>query len=273
MKKILTSVWFALAIGLVGFGATLGVLWGKGSKLDLAADHATINTNEPPKSAEAPDAEHGADTAAAPAEGAHEEPEAGLPVSQSTDPGMLSFNNPEVSQLIEDLQNEREQLKLRMTELDARERRIEFEKKYIGSITQKFLEAKALILRDMTNRLTVVYDKETNKLRQLAMIYTNMPPSNAVAILDKMSVEDIARILEYMKEQQKAAILENFATNQFTKESRKATEISERLRRLAPEPKLSPEIEPTKNSEPAKSSDPAKNTDSTKNSDSTKPKP
>jgi flagellar motility protein MotE (MotC chaperone) len=63
--------------------------------------------------------------------------------------------------------------------------------------------------------------------------------------LQTMTPDEVARILHLMETQNKAAILENFVTNKLTTNSGKATEISERLLKLAPKPQL-----PTKRTSP-----------------------
>jgi flagellar motility protein MotE (MotC chaperone) len=248
MKKLLTSLWGAVALGVILFGATLGVLFLTGKTPTKSSDSAADGTNATPATAEGKTEEPATNAVVETPTPAPAEEEASLFVlpANVADPGTLSFNNPEVAKLLDELREEKEALKRRREELLDLERRIAHEKAYIGSITQKFYEAKALLVQAMTTNQTVVLEKETNKLKQLAAIYTNMVPSNAVAILDKMAVDDIARILEYMKEREKAAILENFVTNDLTKTSRKATEISERLRKLTLAPKLPPEPEATK---------------------------
>lgn len=240
MNKILTSVWFAVAVGLLGFIGTVGALFllDPPKPAETEAQQSAETTNAPPDETTAQSDLHqieGID--AAPVIPPAEPVPASL-LAQVSEPGSLSFNNPEVTDLVEELRRERELLRQKEEQLLQLRRQIILEKAEIGSITQDFLRAKALMEEAMTNRVTLLQNLETNKLALLAKVYTNMPPSAAVAILDKMSVEDVARILEFMKEGNKAAILENFATNDFYKASGKATEISDRLRRIAPPPNL-----------------------------------
>lgn len=237
MKKILTSVWFTAGLGFVIFGATMAVLFLTSPQETPAVQAGSGGTNAP-AAAVATEAgaedEHHAETPPPPEE---ELPAVPLP-SAVAEPGSLTFNNPDVQKLIEELQSKNASLIKERQELTELKRRAEFEQANLAKLTETLYQTRAEVLRAMTNQHTVVEAKTTNRLRQLAIIYTNMPPANAVAILDKMDVGDVARILDYMKEREKAAILENFATNTNTMGSRKATEISEQLRKLLPEPKI-----------------------------------
>lgn len=259
MKKMLTSVWFAVALGLMGTGVLVGILWPTDSPETAEPPHgaAAADTNAHPETVEHAST---ADTNAPVIPGIESKPivqEEVVPVvsaAQVTEPGALSFNNPEVAQLIDVLKREREELRKKEEQLRELEQRLALEIRWIGTITQKFLEAKRLMEQAMTNQTTVLQVKEREKLQQLAKIYTNMPPSNAVVILSKMPVDDIARILEFMKDQNKAAILESLSTNMSVTAAggtnitgpQLATDISDRLRRLSTEPNLpaTPRIEP-----------------------------
>lgn len=265
MKKMLTSVWFAAALGLMGTGVLIGVLWPSAEPESATTpEHAADGSTNAPAgtNALAHAAEHAptTETNQTAIEGIESKPIVqedsnlllNLTAAQVTEPGALSFNNPEVAQLIEELKSEREKLRKKEDELNELQERIALEKQWIGTITQKFLEAKRLMEKAMTNQTTVLMDQDVKKLQQLAKIYTNMPPANAVVILSKMPVDDIARILEFMKDYSKAAILENLSTNTTITTSsgatgsQLATDITDRLRRLSPEPSLpaTPKIEP-----------------------------
>ena len=110
----------------------------------------------------------------------------------------------------------------------------------LGTITQKFLQAKADLEHTLTNQLTMTETREQKQLRDLSVVYTNMPPASAVEILSSMDANDVARILQYMWPAQMASILENFATNKtvLSYEEGKATMISEKIRRLSEVPAI-----------------------------------
>jgi len=236
MKSILTSKWFALAAGILTSVAVV-----------LFYPSSPTTT---PTSAGGTNAVHGTNGVAAthdaaPATATPAEDEHAVPVvtplkltslgGNIGEPGSLTFNNPDLNAMIEELKREKTALLAKERELQELKRRIDLEKTEFGSMTSEVFQFKAALERTLTNQLTMIYRSETNKLQQLADIYTNMPPHNAVEILNNMTVDDVAKILEFMPERNKALILENFATNHVTKASGKATDISQRMRRLSAE--------------------------------------
>jgi flagellar motility protein MotE (MotC chaperone) len=237
MKKILTSKWFAAVLGMAAFLVTIILFWNPVPVSSTSGANAAVNTNTP---------------AATPADTNHSTvaevllpkqivtpiPVSTTASSQVGEPGSLRFDNAEVVQLRTELQQEKTLLQERQRQLNELAARLKLEMEVIGSITQEMLLAKAALQQAMTNNVNILQSSETNQLRQLASIYTNMAPDNAVAILQTMTPDEIARILHLMETQNKAAILENFVTNKLTTNSGKATEISERLLKLAPKPQL-----------------------------------
>jgi flagellar motility protein MotE (MotC chaperone) len=231
MKKILTSKWVALGVGMAGFAATLllypsskvvhspaggtNVVQGTNVAAHAATnDHASVETI-PVQSVVAPLIQ--------------------LASSDVGEPGSRSFNNPDVNRLIEELKREKNVLMAKEKELEELRRRIALEKAEFGSMTQEVMQFKAALERTLTNQLTLIYRTETNKLQELANIYTNMPPQNAVAILNQMTVDDVAKILQFMPLRNQSSLLENFATNELVKPVGKATEISQRMRKVSAE--------------------------------------
>lgn len=154
------------------------------------------------------------------------------------EPGTHSFNNPDIKALWQELQREKGALLLKENQLKELARQVALEKAEIASSTQWVLNAKAAIMSDLTNQMTIRDKGEEARLKDLAKVYTNMPPSSAVQILNGMEVEDIARIMFFMDHVSQAGILENFATNKETSASLKATEISQKIRKLGDKPKL-----------------------------------
>lgn len=240
MKKILTSKWFALGVGMVLFLVVLLLSSAPGEADSAAGAHegeGETSTNElaaveheevdsPLHKAEQP-------IVAPP-------PLTPLPITQVGDPGSLRFNNPDIQQLVDELQQERQKLRDWETELEELRKRLELDKMSLGTITQKFLQAKADLEHTLTNQLTMTETREQKQLRDLSVVYTNMPPASAVEILSSMDANDVARILQYMWPAQMASILENFATNKtlLSYEEGKATTISEKIRRLSEVPAI-----------------------------------
>lgn len=235
MKKMLTSKWFAAILGMAAFLATIVVLWkpasgspGKGLSAAGGTNDSSgmVSTNQPSPPEE---------TVSKPIVHA---PQVGPTVGQAGEAGTLNFSNPEMVQLRIELQQEKSALMEKERMLRDLERQLKLEKAEIGLITNAMGQAKASLEQALTKERTIVQSSETNQLRQLANVFTNMVPENAVSILNAMPVDEIARILFVMPYKQQADILENFATNKLTKDLGRATEISEKIRTLAPKPQL-----------------------------------
>jgi flagellar motility protein MotE (MotC chaperone) len=237
MKKILTSKWFAAILGMTAFLVTIILFWNPVTDASASGANAATNTNST-AAVSAPTNHSTIAEELLPKKIVTPLPIATASSSQVGEPGSLKFDNPEVVQLRTELQQEKVFLQDRERQLNELAARLKLEMEVIGSITQEVLLAKAALQASLTNNINILQSSETNQLRQLASIYTNMSPDNAVAILRSMTAEEIARILHLMETQNKAAILENFVTNKLTADSGKATEISEKLLKLAPRPQL-----------------------------------
>jgi len=248
MTKLLTNKWFAAVIGVVAFAITMAVMMifqvpepqtGAAPASDTNAVSTATNGVTEAAAGEKPGTEHAA------AEETHK-PSTPAPSATTAfsgaigEPGSLSFNNPDVKTLRDELRRERAALLAKEHRLNEFERFLAQQKQEIGVLTQRVLEAKAAVLKDLTNQMTIRYTNEEARIKGLAQVYagTNMPPASAVQILHGMEVDDVARLLFFMPYKDQAAILENFATNSLTKDTGKATDISQRIRKLGEMPKL-----------------------------------
>jgi flagellar motility protein MotE (MotC chaperone) len=231
MKKIIGSKWFAAAVGVVLFLVTILIF---SSSQPAEQSKATdAKTNNAPDKIASESAKHDPLEESKPI--VNLASQAAPLAGQVGEPGSLAFHNPEVNKLIAELRQERVALHAREKDLKELAKRLVLEKTEIGTITQEVVKFKIAVEHALTNGLTTIRQEEEKKLQQLASIYTNMPPGNAVAILDNMPAEDIAKIMAFMKEREKASILENFATNTAISNKARASEISERIRRTVPE--------------------------------------
>lgn len=236
MKKILTSKWFALGVGMVGFVLTILLVY-EPAETKSPADPAEseTSTNEAPAHVEV---EEHSPLKALPIPIVAPPPAEPMLATQVGEPGSLRFNNPDIRELVDELLREKEKLLKWEANLNELQQRLALEKEFIGAITSEVLRAKAAMELSLTNGRTSIKDQEKRQLSDLAGVYTNMPPGSAVAILNGMEVDDIALILNNMGPVQKALILENFATNEVTKATGIATEISEKIRRLVREQEI-----------------------------------
>jgi flagellar motility protein MotE (MotC chaperone) len=136
-----------------------------------------------------------------------------------------NFENPEMTQLIAELREQRESLRTRALQLDELEARLKAERQEIYSVTQAVFNLKTNIEATVTR----VGEEEAVNLKKLAKVYATMSPEGAAHILREMEDEQVVKILALMKESESAPILESLG--QGTKdETKRAALLSNRLR-------------------------------------------
>jgi flagellar motility protein MotE (MotC chaperone) len=117
------------------------------------------------------------------------------------------FYTSEVENLMKELREEKAAYEQKTRDLAAVEMRIDTEKKELLRIQNEIKN-----MRDeLTQRTTEIQETEKNNLRSLARTYSNMKPSEAVAIISKMEDSDVAKLLAMMKNDVVAKILGEMA--------------------------------------------------------------
>lgn len=142
-----------------------------------------------------------------------------------------NFWNPEVDQLIADLQVQKRTLASREQELGDWAGRLEVERQEISAITQTV----ARLQQDFDQQVVRVRETETTNLKKLAKIYSAMSPEGATTILKELPDEQVVKILMFMKDTETAPILELLA-KQGQGEAKRAALITERLRLATAQP-------------------------------------
>jgi flagellar motility protein MotE (MotC chaperone) len=145
------------------------------------------------------------------------------------------FQNPELNQLLAELKDEREALRVRATQLDELEARLSTERQEIRVVTQTV----ARLRKELDVTVSRVTDEEAVNLKKLAKVYATMSPAGAARILKEMDEEQIVKILALMKEAESAPILEGFGQGD-KQDAKRAALISNRLRLTIPPPKKGP---------------------------------
>ena len=140
-----------------------------------------------------------------------------------------AFKNPEVDELLADLRTQREALKVREQELNDLTSRLAVERQEIGVITQRVVTMQA----EMDRTFLRIQEQEFANLKRLAKVYATMSPEGAAKIMLESPEDAAVKILSFMKESETAPILESMATES-PLTARRASQISDRLRLLAP---------------------------------------
>ena len=147
------------------------------------------------------------------------------------------YQNPELDQMIAELRQAREAVRVREHDLQELEGRLKSEWQEIGAITQRISRFQA----ELDQTISRVKEEEAGNLKRLSKIYSAMSPEGAAKILQEMQEEQIVKILVLMKETETAPILENLA-KEGPNAARRAASISDRLRLASskPPPKAGP---------------------------------
>jgi len=149
--------------------------------------------------------------------------------SQSKD---WDFYTAEIDTLINELKIQRDSYDKKFKDLSAVQLRIETEKKELIRIRSEIDKMR----QDLSTQTTEMQTAEKSNLRSLARTYSNMKPSQAVAIVAEMSDENVVKMLALMKPDVVAKILGEMsrtadgAGNATSSMAARAAKISDQLR-------------------------------------------
>jgi flagellar motility protein MotE (MotC chaperone) len=135
------------------------------------------------------------------------------------------YQNPEVDEMIADLQHQKDALAEREHQLNDLAARLDAERQEIVVVTQSVAQMQSQFDQDVVR----VRDEETANLKRLAKIYAAMSPDGAVSIFKEMKDDDVVKILVFMKDSETAPILEMLGRTGPI-EARRAAQISERIK-------------------------------------------
>ena len=146
-----------------------------------------------------------------------------------------AFQNPEMTQLIAELKEERATLKEKERQLGELQTRLLAERQEIYSTTQTVYQLQT----NFNSMVTHVTETEAANLKKLAKVYAAMSPEGATRILKEMDDDQVVKILALMKDSETAPILELFS--QGTPDAvKRAADISNRLRLTIQDSTLKP---------------------------------
>lgn len=135
------------------------------------------------------------------------------------------FQNPEVDELIADLQHQKNVLDEREHQLNDLAGRLKMEREEITVVSQNVKQMQAEFDRNVVR----VGEEETANLKRLAKIYAAMSPEGAASIFHEMKDDDVVKVFAFMKDGETAPILEVMA-HLGSADAKRAAEISERLK-------------------------------------------
>jgi flagellar motility protein MotE (MotC chaperone) len=135
-------------------------------------------------------------------------------------------HNPEVDQLIQELQKEKKDLTKREAELRELETRLQAERSEINQVTQRVAQLQI----EFDQNVTRIKEDEMPNLKKLARMYSSMSPAGVSAILKELDDQTVVKILTLMKEEESAPLLDAMA-REGDAQTKRAANISEALRK------------------------------------------
>jgi len=221
MKRLIKSPWFAAGLGIVAFVVTLLVMLDPAKLLDVEALKrrlAEINQAEANATAEPRKLEHIAED-----DQKHgDEQEANMMelkkaldnLQAAGDPGQLQFDNPDIKKLIDGLGLQFLDLEERRHNLDELNKEAARQLSEIASYTNQVALARAALQKEFEQKNLLIIQSKTNRLAELARISESMmndSPENALRALKLNQPDQVARIMYFMAETNRAAIFNNLA--------------------------------------------------------------
>lgn len=186
MKQALQSSWFAAAVGVVAYALISGFVWFTAESPLAESSRALVKSVSGPS---------------------------------------WNFHNPELDQIMEELQKNQESLAAREQKLNELEQRLQSERKEIQTVLQTVQRLR----KDFDADLVRVREEETANLKKLAKVYAAMEPASAASVLKELTDEQVVKIMIFMKENETAPILEKMARSGQA-DAKRVAMISERLR-------------------------------------------
>lgn len=154
-------------------------------------------------------------------------------------PPSWDYKNPEVEDLVKELQTSKTQMAQRATQLDELAARLQSERFEINQVTQKVNQLQA----EFDQKVIRVHEEEVSNLKKLAKTYTTMTIEGTTAIFKQLDDTAVVKILMYMKEVETAPILDALA-KPTEADAKRVAGISEQLRLAIPDSRLSKRTKP-----------------------------
>jgi flagellar motility protein MotE (MotC chaperone) len=135
------------------------------------------------------------------------------------------FQNPEVDELIADLQHQKNVLDDREHQLNELAARLKVEQNEITVVSQNVTQMQAEFDRNVVR----VGEEETANLKRLAKIYAAMTPEGVASVFHEMKDDEVVKVFAFMKDSETAPILEVMAHLGPT-DAKRVAQLSERLK-------------------------------------------
>lgn len=140
-----------------------------------------------------------------------------------------NFYSTELDQLLAEVREERDALKVKAQQLNDLKTRLEAERQEICTITQRVWQ----LQKDFEQGVVRIKEGEQTNLKKMVKMYAAMGPESASRIIKELEDEQALKILASMKEADSAAIFDNISKGGGA-DAKRAALLMNRLRLAVP---------------------------------------
>lgn len=139
------------------------------------------------------------------------------------------FHNPDIDQWISQIKSERDSLAVREQQLKEWEARLAAESREIAAITQ----AVARVQTNFDKHVITFSDQQKDNVKKQLKVISDMTPDGAVAMLNEMPDEEVARTLYSLKPDVSGAILDSMS-KMGGPSAKRAASLTEQIKNILP---------------------------------------
>ena len=133
--------------------------------------------------------------------------ESALELENFVSSGNMTFNNPEIQTLMEELKRRLKNVRDREARVEQVQIQLDLEWTNLATVTNRINQARLALSNKLESARSQIKETEMKQLKKTAAILTNMTPAEAVVSLDKTNHIESAKLLYYMQTPEQAKIL------------------------------------------------------------------
>ena len=162
--------------------------------------------------------------------------ESALELENFVSSGNMTFNNPEIQTLMEELKRRLKNVRDREARVEQVQIQLDLEWTNLATVTNRINQARLALSNKLESARSQLKETEMKQLKKTAAILTNMTPAEAVVSLDKTNHIESAKLLYYMQTPEQAKIISelNKGTQQDKELVKKILEAFKRVDRKIP---------------------------------------
>ena len=133
--------------------------------------------------------------------------ESALELENFVSANRMTFDNPEIQTLIEELKRRLKNVRDREKRVEQVQIQLNSEWSNLATVTNRINQARLDLSNKLESARSQIKETEMKQLKKTAAILTNMTPAEAVVSLDKTNHIESAKLLYYMQTPEQAKIL------------------------------------------------------------------